>query len=859
MSKPFYILSNKDTLFIVIRDLKFKEDELVDKIGKGSNKEKLTFVFDLEILSKSLDVEGNGNKIFREIIYENRFINKDEKSNQIKADDNTHLNLVIKNCLVSKGKNLYYDDKDLKLNELIISDELYSMSPYIDILFQKFTAKSLTLKKFKINSKLQLNKFLNFIINTGCEELTLDDIFIELIIKKNQSDEEFNILEEYIFFENGIIYIKINNKKKETKIKKLIMIDCPLFAIKKNTFNNINNYKDITIDIDESSLLNPTIITKFKIEKGQTDVCFDLDSYKLMEDKAKDYLYYIDYIFKLIIDDSDNYNYHKIIFKNFDTTKYEYITGENLTFIEEKNWVLNKKEKERKKYFEEKEKDINNKISQNSIKLSVKMLTFDNCSNHFIKLVLKLVSKKKELELDYLKIKKCGKEYFDLSNILSFHIKHLILFDTPLIIGPFQKDKNTRLECYKGNFRRVDYLTIKISSLEHYCVSNNLDYYRTIEIIVELITHQNFNKNLCFEMNALPVIMTFLIAREYNKKSNINIIPTYFDFSDSNKRKDLIKTTFKLGQTFKPESITLRKNNIKNRYYNYENQRKIPEEIYEKKKALSEKTDFGSDLFNLDEDYKAFFDLNDIKEIIVKNCLFTNFIIQYKKEKQEKQEKEEKQENKIIIDKFETIINFMEENRSYIIDMKTLNEIIYKNKSMTDVTDWLIYLSKNLKPSSEMAVGSETINNVNNIKEYAIEIKKIFDFFKNKKITIKFENIKERKEFYCLLLILEVIYEKNTQKVVYAEDTKEKHPRKIELFVPNQSQIIKNIKGYFLQEKNEYNQDISSIFNYYYTSDKEKEIFGDYGQEKKEINFKDLKFSIKYDYDTSDPWKIIYQ
>ena len=238
----------------------------------------------------------------------------------------------------------------------------------------------------------------------------------------------------------------------------------------------------------------------------------------------------------------------------------------------------------------------------------------------------------------------------------------------------------------------------------------------------------------------------------------------------------------------------------------------------------------------------------------MENCLFTNFIIPNKKK-----EKQESQDNKKIMDKFETIINFMEKNRNYIIDMKTLNEIIYKNKSMTDITDWLIYLSKNVKTSSEMSVGSEVINNVYNIKEYAIEIKKIFDFFKNKNITIKFENIKERKEFYCLLRILEVIYEKNTQKVVYSEENKEKINMKIEIIVPNQSKIKENIKDYFLKEKNEYNEDIFSIFNYYYTSDKEKEIFGDYGQEKQTIDFKGFKFTIKYDYDTSDPWKIIYQ
>ena len=423
MSEPFYILYNNDTIFIVIRDLNFDQKDLQKNIEKG--KDNLTFVFDFENLSKKLD-EGNINNDnnFKEIIYKNRFINKEDNKNENKiiTEDNLNLNIVIKNCLVSNRNNLYYEDKNLKLNKLIISDELYSMSPYIDILFQKFKPKSLTLKKFKINSKLQLNNFLKFIINTGCEELNLDDIFVELIIK-NENDKDFNTLKEYIFYENGIINIKINGENKKTNLKKIKMVDCPLFVIKKNTFKKINNFKDISINIDENSLVNPSIITKFKINNGYSNICFDLDSYKLNENEELDYTEYIKYIFDILID--ENYNYNKIKFKNFDVTKF--------TFIEEKNWILNKEEKERKERFEKNEEEINKIIENNLDKLlNIKELIFDNCSNHFIKLILKLISKKEELE--YLKIKKCGKEYFDLSNILSLKIKNLILFDTPLII-----------------------------------------------------------------------------------------------------------------------------------------------------------------------------------------------------------------------------------------------------------------------------------------------------------------------------------------------------------------------------------------------------------------------------------------
>ena len=59
--------------------------------------------------------------------------------------------------------------------------------------------------------------------------------------------------------------------------KKLKLIDCPLFAITDNTFKDIKEHNDIEIDVDENSLLNPSMITKFRINKGLSDFCFDLD------------------------------------------------------------------------------------------------------------------------------------------------------------------------------------------------------------------------------------------------------------------------------------------------------------------------------------------------------------------------------------------------------------------------------------------------------------------------------------------------------------------------------------------------------------------------------------------------------
>ena len=230
-----------------------------------------------------------------------------------------------------------------------------------------------------------------------------------------------------------------------------------------------------------------------------------------------------------------NNNYKKISFKNFDTTKYEYITGENLTFVDEKKWVLNDQEKKRKNKFEEFDKTINELINKNINKLSnVKELIFDNCTNHFIELILKFINSSKN-DLDLLKIKKCGQEYFDLKNILSLNIKNLILFDTPLIIDRLNKEKtSTNFERFNGKLGKIENLTIKTCSLEHYCLDNNLDYYNTIQIIIELINNENIGKNLCFEMNTLPIIMTYLIAKHYHNKfykQEEFKIPKYFEFS----------------------------------------------------------------------------------------------------------------------------------------------------------------------------------------------------------------------------------------------------------------------------------------------------------------------------------------
>ena len=332
--QSYYILTDDTTTYIIIRDLKLKQSDIKIKDYKN-----LTLVFDFENLTKKLEP-----KKLRDFIDIN----------------NKPKNIIIKNCVVQNISN-FFENLDLDLDLLYISDELYCMSPNLQILFENVKVKKFVLKKMKINSKFQLNKFLEFILKIGCEKLYLEDIYIELLIKKNKEDKNYNELEQYITFENGAFYIIKNEEKKELNIRKLKMKDCPLFAINDDTFKNINNNKEISIDIDENSLLNPNIILKFKVKEGYSDICFDLDSYKINEDENNDYIKCIEYIFKIIIDNKDNIKFNKIKFKNFDITKYEYITGENLTFIKEKNWIFNKEEEEKKKKFEEFEETIKKK------------------------------------------------------------------------------------------------------------------------------------------------------------------------------------------------------------------------------------------------------------------------------------------------------------------------------------------------------------------------------------------------------------------------------------------------------------------------------------------------------------------
>ena len=220
--------------------------------------------------------------------------------------------------------------------------------------------------------------------------------------------------------------------------------------------------------------------------------------YKINLDKEKDYLENLEYIFNIVANYSNKYR--KIKFKNIDITKLEYITDNNITKIEEDKWILNDDEKYKKHKYENNDRKIKN-IIKNKYLENISELIFDNCTNYFIQLILSMIESKTNINL--LKIKKCAKEYFNLYSLYNFNIKDLYLFDTPIIGDSKDSKDNITLN--------NETLTIKIVSLNHYCQENNLDFYLVMENIKKLIDLTKA-KNICFEMNALPWLMTYLMT-----------------------------------------------------------------------------------------------------------------------------------------------------------------------------------------------------------------------------------------------------------------------------------------------------------------------------------------------------------
>ena len=790
MNDYIYFLENDTTNFIVIRHM---ENDILEKIEKHPfNKDlKRVLVFDYWNINESLE--------------------SSEENRRNIIDKINPKTIVIKHCSKKDNDNLFFfkDGQSYKyLDELYITDELYSMSPYLSNIFQFLKTKKLFLKKIKINSKNQLNDFFKFIKKTECEELELDDIFIELLIKEEEDDDE---LKQYFSYEKGKI-ILINDDKEEDlelknlKLKNLKLIDCPLFALPESNINPLGKFfennklkKDVSIDIDENSLLNPGIITKLKIKDGLLDICFDLDSYKINLDKDKDYLENLEYIFNIVADNSNKYR--KIKFKNIDITKLEYITDNNITKIEEDKWILNDDEKYKKNKYENNDRKIKN-IIKNKYLENISELIFDNCTNYFIQLILSMIESKTNINL--LKIKKCAKEYFNFYSLYNFNIKDLYLFDTPIIGDSKDSKDNTTLN--------NETLTIKIVSLNHYCQENNLDFYLVMENIKKLIDLTKA-KNICFEMNALPWLMTYLMtSKQYKDNIKINEIkeiPMYFNQSDNFKRINWTDKSDKFDD-LKNKNIILRRNNIRNKLENYYYLKEVVQSFLHQDKNKKEPSDYGRDIAYFDEDYKSFFIYNGVTSMTIENSLFTN----YKNEL-----KSDDAINKIEKKSNQTITNFISKNIKYKIDIKTLKQVLLKNNNIDDFS----HLMKKL-------INNESIENIKK------NLKELID---NKIRFIINDNI-EFKEFYFLTCCY------------YQKDS-------------NAKELEEKLQKYFIKEKNEEsdNKYAYTIFNYYYSNEEERKLFNEVkvktiirdDDKDKEIKIKDFYII----YRNRKSWEIIFK
>ena len=795
-NEQFFMIKKENNLFLIFRNLEISKS-ILDKIKEIDIKSNIVnIIFDIDDLSKkiTLDQEDNIHKIIKSFDNENEY--------------NYNLNIYFKNCLIiqpssdeDESNMLYIEGSKLLINKLYISDELYVMSPYLNLLFQSYFPKELILKKIKINSKLQLTNFFNFIIkNEFCEKLILEDISIELIIKNNEKEENYNELNQYFYYSKGKIYIKhLENEK--YNIKNIKLIDCPLFAIDDDTFFEINKYKDILIDIDNNSLLNPDIIAKFNIEEGLLNICYDLDSYKYNIEVNKDYFEYFEYIIEIIIKNRNNYR--KIKFKNFEMTKLEYIIGENATKLNINNLILNDEEKLKKLKFEEFDKKIKEKIKDKKLE-NIKELIFDNCCNFFIELILSMTNS----DLNLLKFKKCAKDYLNINNISLFNINHLNLFDTPI---NYEKEINFH----------VNNLTININGLEYYCVKCNFNYNKIIEKIIEFISNEKNYDNICFEMNALPEIMSILFFKAY--KSNKKILNDYLNGKLRERNNFIQKNNVFYIKGLENKNIKLKKNNII-----------ISLEV----EKYNSKNEFS--MFNHDEDYLLFFNQNKAKTIIFDDTFINN----YPSTKNE----------------FDKSINlFNSKMNIYLIDFKSLSYLIL-NRYFSSFS--LFYKEYNFFNSIPKNAESLKIKESNIYKHIEIILGRIKNFLNSiieieNEVTFVINNIKERKEFYFLLCIYQLIREND--KLLLKNENLDKHFLK-EITKQNKEnddneESVENEESEIMDENKKIEEDIKKI-NYYYLSPEEIEIFGEPGKEKKKIKFKEFKFKIEYSNKTENIWNI---
>jgi hypothetical protein len=246
--------------------------------------------------------------------------------------------------------------------------------------------------------------------------------------------------------------------------------------------------------------------------------------------------------------------------------------------------------------------------------------------------------------------------------------------------------------------------------------------------------------------------------------------------------------------------------------------------------------------------------MNKIETLILKDCNFEESFLDQKK-----------------IHSF-SFINFInninEKDKKYTkIDIKSLNDYIYKNHlSFDNYSDFFNHLIKTSIGSTELDLNQ--YKSIQRIISFEEHLTKLFESLNNdkKEFTIIFSDIKERKEFYCLLYFFEEMQNNNNFKDYEITKPKEK----IKFLSPEKFKTLKqNLGLYFYQEKSELKQDddFYTVFNYYYSSEDERNMFGEYGNNIKKIEFGKEKYQLKIEYldnsegnelKTIDPWEVLW-
>ena len=333
-------------------------------------------------------------------------------------------------------------------------------------------------------------------------------------------------------------------------------------------------------------------------------------------------------------------------------------------------------------------------------------------------------------------------------------------------------------------------------------------------------------------------------------EKNPKYLPKQMFFSSKNMRDFLYYQSFSLDNALKESKITLKKVTIRKQIENFENndylmKKKEKENNRDFKNQGANrqlrKIDFGSDGFYIDRDYKNFFSINNIKCVELLNVNFSNVKIPELRDYEG-----ETIINFIDISKYED--NNIKENNygdfhfpNYTIDMKTLNGILFKNHGFEDFCSMFKYYLYRIESQSEFVkeVSNDAIEKKKTIEDYFNKYKDVFEKFqKNEKVlTVIINNLNELKEFTLICGFLEILRDKN----YLINETLKSNNKETFFILPDKNEMKKRFGSFFYKEKNEFEKEVYSEINYYYISEKEKEII-------KEKCFKVFDYTIYCDF-----------